>query len=172
MSNKGFPQRLQEARIAAGISQTELANRADVAPGQINRYEAGKNMPRPHIMARLAGALGVHALWLSEGAGERETGSTTAYSEKLDVTFAKVPGGGFELAVAMDEETSALFQKSADEAGLPLEVFMKKVLFEQVGRKAMDRAHEKQLDDGAIEEIAKRVKQLLQSDEYTEQPKK
>lgn len=68
-ANSDFGRRLLDARVAARMSQTELATASNVAPGQISRYEAGGNLPRPHVMANLAAGLGVDVDWLANGVG-------------------------------------------------------------------------------------------------------
>lgn len=58
-------QRIKAARINLGLSQSDLAKAAGVAPGQINRYEFGTNRPRDHILNKLAVALSVQVAWLA-----------------------------------------------------------------------------------------------------------
>lgn len=59
----GFPQfspdRLRQARKAAGLSQNGLHVRADVSLDMIKAYEAGRNRPTLDYAARIAYALGV-----------------------------------------------------------------------------------------------------------------
>lgn len=159
MQNSDFHTRLKEARIAKSYSQSDLARIADIAPGQINRYEGGKNVPRAHILARLAGALGVEREWLQSGTGPRETGTVTAYGKHLDVTTFEKPGGGMDISVDMDEEMHAMFTEEAEKAGLPLGDYFKKALLDQA------RAARKEKAEGVdIEELARRVKALMDDD--------
>src|SRR5256885_12824933 len=44
-----FGARLIRARVAKGLSQSDLAASSGIAPAQISRYEADKNQPRLHI---------------------------------------------------------------------------------------------------------------------------
>jgi transcriptional regulator with XRE-family HTH domain len=43
--------------VLAGLSQAELAKRANVGIGALSRYEAGKTMPRIDMIAALVDAL-------------------------------------------------------------------------------------------------------------------
>lgn len=64
--DSGFVDRLRRARFANEFSQADLAEAAGIAAAQISRYEAGKNYPRPHVVAKLAKVLGVTSEWLTE----------------------------------------------------------------------------------------------------------
>src|SRR2546427_4383999 len=50
---------LIRARVAKGLSQSDLAASSGIAPAQISRYEADKNQPRLHILRKLAAALDI-----------------------------------------------------------------------------------------------------------------
>ena len=60
--------RLRQARLRAGISQTQLGIRAGIdrfaASARINQYERGKHVPDVWTAARLARVLGVPAPYL------------------------------------------------------------------------------------------------------------
>lgn len=77
--DSGFADRLRQARIASELSQADLAVAAGIASAQISRYEAGRNYPRPHIIAKLAKALGVTPEWLTE---EEQTGSSPSPAQE------------------------------------------------------------------------------------------
>ena len=47
-----IPKRLTEARLAARLTQTELAQRAGVTRQMISYYELGKNNPTPEVMRK------------------------------------------------------------------------------------------------------------------------
>jgi transcriptional regulator with XRE-family HTH domain len=66
-------QRLTAVRRARGLSQLELALRAEVDPGTIVSIERGATQ-RPHLatLRRLASVLGVRVTWLRTGAGVRD----------------------------------------------------------------------------------------------------
>lgn len=49
--------RLRDARAEMGLSQEDLADRADVALRQYQRYEAGVNDPAADVIARLSKVL-------------------------------------------------------------------------------------------------------------------
>ena len=52
-----IPERLTEARLAARITQTELAERVGVSRQAVSSYEQGDKSPEPGVMARIAGVL-------------------------------------------------------------------------------------------------------------------
>jgi transcriptional regulator with XRE-family HTH domain len=68
-------ERLAAARKKAGLSQQELADKVGVAQSTIGSLETGSRSTARKI-APIAAALGVNALWLAEGKGPREAGST------------------------------------------------------------------------------------------------
>ena len=53
-----FGVNLRESRKRLGISQYELAFRAEIAPNSVSLMELGKKMPRIDTVIRLAGAVG------------------------------------------------------------------------------------------------------------------
>ena len=50
---------LREARLRAGLTQAELAERAGTARSQISRYERGDVLPSLETLRRLVGACGL-----------------------------------------------------------------------------------------------------------------
>ena len=66
-------QRLFQARMSAGLSRAEAATRANIADNSIYRYEKGRNVPRPEILAKLARVYGRSVEWL-RGDPETEVG--------------------------------------------------------------------------------------------------
>jgi transcriptional regulator with XRE-family HTH domain len=56
---KHFGQRLREARIAAGLSQSELEDISGIPKARLSRYENGHVEPSIQTLARLARALNV-----------------------------------------------------------------------------------------------------------------
>lgn len=52
-----IPERLSEARLAARITQTELAEKVGVSRQAVSAYEAGAKNPEPSVMARIASTL-------------------------------------------------------------------------------------------------------------------
>ena len=49
-----IPERLTEGRLAARLTQTELARRVGVTRASVSNYELGKNNPTPDVMRRIA----------------------------------------------------------------------------------------------------------------------
>ncbi len=54
-----FAANLRRLRLVAGLSQEELAFRADIHRTQISFIEGGHRLPRLDTLIKLAGALGV-----------------------------------------------------------------------------------------------------------------
>jgi transcriptional regulator with XRE-family HTH domain len=65
--SRRFAANLRRLRKAAGLSQEELAFRADIHRTQISFIEGGKRLPRLDTLVKLAGALGVTANDLVDG---------------------------------------------------------------------------------------------------------
>jgi len=63
------PARLRELRVAAGLTQRQLAARAGVVPGRIGDWERGRFRPEPPSLTRLAGALDVAPAALQTSTG-------------------------------------------------------------------------------------------------------
>ena len=62
-----FAANLRRLRLVAGLSQEELAFRADIHRTQISFIESGKRLPRLDTLVKLAGALGVTTNDLVDG---------------------------------------------------------------------------------------------------------
>jgi transcriptional regulator with XRE-family HTH domain len=62
-----FARNLRAARIAAGMSQEELALATGLDPGNVSRYEAAEREPRIGMVAKLAGGLGIEPIELMRG---------------------------------------------------------------------------------------------------------
>ncbi|MBR3198546.1 MAG: helix-turn-helix transcriptional regulator [Bacilli bacterium] len=54
-------QRLREARINAGLTQTELAHIVGVKPAEISQYESDKRTPRWNVFIKLLDILNISA---------------------------------------------------------------------------------------------------------------
>src|ERR1700722_17325933 len=54
-----FGLRLKQARLAAGLSLRALAEKVDVSPPAIQKYEQGKIVPSSDVLIKLAHALGI-----------------------------------------------------------------------------------------------------------------
>ncbi len=62
-------ERVALAREARDLSQTALANAADLSQTAVSKIERGKIAPEPATLARLADALTVSVRWLRDGEG-------------------------------------------------------------------------------------------------------
>jgi transcriptional regulator with XRE-family HTH domain len=68
------PRLLAAARVLAGLSQADLAKRANVGIGALSRYEAGKTTPRIDTIAALVDALAELGVGFLEGGRDIEMG--------------------------------------------------------------------------------------------------
>ena len=59
--------RIRQARISAGLTQTELAGRLGVTQSTVNRWEGGRHDPSRETATRLATTLGVGVEWIELG---------------------------------------------------------------------------------------------------------
>ena len=71
-----FASRLKALREARDMSQTELANMANVSRGYLSRVELGMQSPTLEVIERLAAALGVRPSELLEDQGRAKRRST------------------------------------------------------------------------------------------------
>ncbi|HXI85917.1 MAG TPA: helix-turn-helix transcriptional regulator, partial [Parvularculaceae bacterium] len=75
-------ERIRAARKAAGLNQTDLAERIGVSQPAVANWESGVHDPRRLMLAKLAEALSSPLEWLAEGArssAERDKGPAAAY---------------------------------------------------------------------------------------------
>jgi transcriptional regulator with XRE-family HTH domain len=106
-----FGERLRELRVAAGLSQTELAGE-DLSASYISLIESGKRMPSDAVIQQLAARLGCSPSRLAEGkSSERDERIA------LEMAFAR-------LAVEHGEapEARRRLERLLGEDGLPLRV--------------------------------------------------
>lgn len=62
--------RVKDARLAAGLSQSELARRIGARPSAVNHIESGRTKAlKARTIVKLAGSLSVSAYWLEHGTG-------------------------------------------------------------------------------------------------------
>ena len=110
---KTFPEKVRDARISAGLSQTKLAKEVGVSSRSIQCYERGEKKPRQTILAKLAKTLNVLVKFLSDDtcenpiadiekdnyiAAARERFSSSGANEMdrlLDDSVALFAGGDF-----------------------------------------------------------------------------
>lgn len=57
-----FSKALQQARLAKGLTQKELATKINEKPQVVNEYEAGKAIPNQQIISKLERAVGMYKL--------------------------------------------------------------------------------------------------------------
>jgi len=93
--------RLKQARKAAGLNQTELANRCGVAQSHISGMERSVRAPSIEMLDTLTQALGVSAHWLMGGESDETLASTEVSREhiladrKTSVGLASLAGDAF-----------------------------------------------------------------------------
>jgi transcriptional regulator with XRE-family HTH domain len=63
-SRKRFRERLRDWRLKRGLTQEELARKADVPTVSVSHFETGHRFPNAESLRRLADALGVSADYL------------------------------------------------------------------------------------------------------------
>jgi transcriptional regulator with XRE-family HTH domain len=70
--------RIATARLAADLTQSELARRLKVTPQSVQSWEAGNSTPRPQRVQDIAAALGCNDAWLA-GYNDRATAGRANY---------------------------------------------------------------------------------------------
>ncbi len=116
--------RIENARLAQGLSTRQLATRLGVKPATIENWERDRSEPRANKLLTLGGVLNVSVLWLLQGVGE--TGHTYrahAFSETAAIHQK------LERATAIQQELAALLlQATADITRLQRELDAEKDL--------------------------------------------
>lgn len=96
-------ERLAQARVAAGLSPREVADRIGVKESTVAKWEAGETSPRGHRVSKLAGMLGVSISWILMGRGVEPARETASDIERirleLDSVRARLDDVVNELAV-------------------------------------------------------------------------
>ena len=82
MTSKTIGARLREARIKAGLTQQQLADKAGVPVTTLSRYENGRIEPEVGTCARLCRTLHVSADWLL-GLAEEEAREFDGWEEEV-----------------------------------------------------------------------------------------
>lgn len=72
--------RLISRRAEIGMSQNQLAVKAEIAPAQVSRYESGASNPSIKTLGKLAVALGVNFDWLQSGSDPKTPPQEEFYS--------------------------------------------------------------------------------------------
>lgn len=58
-----IPERIKQARVSSGLLQVELANKVNVYPQLISKYEAGRVTPSIDTIERIAEVTGLPLEW-------------------------------------------------------------------------------------------------------------
>ena len=90
---KAFADKVKEARVSLGLSQTQLAQEVGVSPRSVQAYERGEKTPRAAMMAKLAKALKVSVRFLADDECEDpvadiEKSSIPAWACRLPASIA------------------------------------------------------------------------------------
>jgi transcriptional regulator with XRE-family HTH domain len=84
-----FKERIKEARVKKGLSQSQLAKAIGVHVTNISRYERGENRPTSDVLTKLANELDVTADFLMDGSMDDKAQSSISDKELL-TQFQKV----------------------------------------------------------------------------------
>lgn len=84
-----IPKRLQQARLARGMSVSELSDLVGVSRQMITRYESGASMPSPEVCFRLAQELRVPVGYFSKPLSEQDSAGPV-YFRKAAATTARL----------------------------------------------------------------------------------
>ncbi len=155
MTELQFRERLVWARSKRGISQQQLAEASEIAPAQISRYEAGRAMPRPQIIAKLATALSIDFEWLLSGRGA-PSGDLPSYLGKPDQT------GWAQIWIP--SELFGQLKRSADLNKRPLEVEAAIRLKRSLSTEAVPGSVGMQELHSRVEELQRLIQSTMKSD--------
>jgi phage repressor protein C with HTH and peptisase S24 domain len=100
--------RIKEARLGAKLTQKELARRVGMAQASLSELETGESQSTT-LVASLAAALGVSALWLETGKGQMGEGAGA--SAPLDSVLDLIPGAKRVHASGPDDPTMTQIMK-------------------------------------------------------------
>jgi transcriptional regulator with XRE-family HTH domain len=116
---KHFGQRLREARIAAGLSQSELEDISGIPKARLSRYENGHVEPSIQTLARLARALNVsEAALLGDQRAILEDFFNVLYDRGVRIVSSQQAG---RIASAIADLVAALAESepAEEDPGLP-----------------------------------------------------
>ena len=169
-----FQDRLIATREKAGLTQTQLARHANMAPTQLARYENGKAAPRRAVLKRLADALEVPASWLSAGLEETWAQSTRAIDlsqpsdrARIQVRVQARPGKGANINIGVGDDIRAQLQAIANAQGMSLNEYLQAALLSLAQAQKVISASAPMQETTAvadIEKLARRLKDLLLDD--------
>ena len=116
---KHFGQRLREARIAAGLSQSELEDISGIPKARLSRYENGHVEPSIQTLARLSRALNVsEASLLGDQRAILEDFFTVLYDRGVRIVSSEQAG---RIAQAIADLVDALASPGTeDDPALPV----------------------------------------------------
>jgi transcriptional regulator with XRE-family HTH domain len=115
---KHFGQRLREARVAAGLSQSELEDISGIPKARLSRYENGHVEPSIQTLARLSRALNVsEASLLGDQRAILEDFFTVLYERGVRVASSEQ---GARIANAIADLLEAVRQEDEDPSDAPL----------------------------------------------------
>lgn len=95
MTSRNFCGRLEAARSARGLRQSELAEKAGLEPSAISHFETGRRRPSFDNLERLVDALGVTADYLLG----RNDEMGLAWSRELTRAYSKLSAADQALAL-------------------------------------------------------------------------
>ena len=103
-----YGQHIKTARIRAGLTQSDLAAKCDIATITIRQYEAGKRQPRLETLRQIALALGVTvsdlvdpSYWSTLTDEDKES----AFSSNAPAVATPIPSARDRVNAAMDQMT-------------------------------------------------------------------
>jgi transcriptional regulator with XRE-family HTH domain len=115
---KHFGQRLREARVAAGLSQSELEDISGIPKARLSRYENGHVEPSIQTLARLSRALNVsEASLLGDQRAILEDFFTVLYERGVRVASSDQ---GARIANAIADLLEAVRLEDEDPSDAPL----------------------------------------------------
>jgi transcriptional regulator with XRE-family HTH domain len=91
-SRKRFRERLRDWRLKRGLTQEELARKADVPTVSVSHFETGHRFPNAESLRRLADALGVSADYLLGRVKEPTGEDLQAADPEIAVLFRRFQG--------------------------------------------------------------------------------
>ena len=91
-SRKRFRERLRDWRLKRGLTQDELARKADVPTVSVSHFETGHRFPNAESLRRLADALGVSADYLLGRVKEPTGEDLQAADPEIAVLFRRFQG--------------------------------------------------------------------------------
>lgn len=112
MTNKEIGYRITQARIRAGLTKKELADRTHVSPSTIVRYERGDfEHIKIALIQAFANVTGVSPLWLEGSSDDMEIPSVSNRHETVEKRFG---ANGFDILSPQEERIVEIFRKLSE----------------------------------------------------------